>query len=107
MPRNCYNRASKIMRYSLLISTNLTEPSSLLALLRDWREDTMFFLRHSMPKLVLILVGAFVLPRAAGPDTSERHQQRSCCCDRVRRRAHDTSSTGTAPGTPTGECWHR
>src|SRR2546422_10992577 len=71
MPRNCYNRASKIMRYSLLISTNLTEPSSLLALLRDWREDTMFFLRHSMPKLVLILVGAFVLVRLLRNVTSK------------------------------------
>src|SRR5256886_8379675 len=71
MPRNCYNRASKIMRYSLLISTNLTEPSNLLALLRDWREDTMFFLRHSMPKLVLILVGAFVLVRLLRNVTSK------------------------------------
>ena len=71
MPRNCYNRASKIMRYSLLISTNLTEPASLLALLRDWREDTMFFLRHSMPKLVLILVGAFVLVRLLRNVTSK------------------------------------
>jgi len=59
------------MRYSLLISTNLTEPASLLALLRDWREDTMFFLRHSMPKLVLILVGAFVLVRLLRNVTSK------------------------------------
>ncbi len=37
--------------------------ANLPALLRDWREDTMAFLRHEMPKLVLVFVGAFVLVR--------------------------------------------
>src|SRR5207245_10025744 len=63
--------ASHIITCSLLISTNLTEPPSVLALLRHWREDTMFFLRHSMPKLVLILVGAFVLVRLLRNVTSK------------------------------------
>lgn len=39
------------------------ETASLPALLRDWREDTMTFLHHDLPKLVLVLVGAFVLIR--------------------------------------------
>ncbi len=33
------------------------------ALLRDWREDTVTFLHHDMPKLVIIVVGALVLSR--------------------------------------------
>ena len=33
------------------------------ALLRDWREDTVTFLHHDMPKLVVIVVGALVLSR--------------------------------------------
>ena len=32
-------------------------------LLRAWREDSMNFFRHDVPKLVVILVGAFVLMR--------------------------------------------
>ena len=40
-----------------------TETASLPALLRDWREDTMTFLHHDLPKLVLVLVGAVVLIR--------------------------------------------
>jgi moderate conductance mechanosensitive channel len=39
------------------------ETASLPALLRDWREDSMTFLHHDLPKLVLVLVGAFVLVR--------------------------------------------
>jgi small conductance mechanosensitive channel len=39
------------------------ETASLPALLRDWREDTMTLLHHDLPKLVLVLVGAFVLIR--------------------------------------------
>lgn len=39
------------------------ETASLPTLLRDWREDTMTFLHHDLPKLVLVLVGAFVLIR--------------------------------------------
>src|SRR6266566_6598734 len=33
------------------------------ALLRDWRVDTVTFLHHDMPKLVIIVVGALVLSR--------------------------------------------
>jgi moderate conductance mechanosensitive channel len=33
------------------------------ALLRDWREDTVAFLRHDVPKLVVIVVGALILSR--------------------------------------------
>src|SRR3989449_7822251 len=33
------------------------------ALLRDWGEDTVTFLHHDMPKLVIIVVGALVLSR--------------------------------------------
>src|SRR5207245_9530672 len=33
------------------------------ALLHDWREDTMNFLRHDMPKIVFVVLAAFVLTR--------------------------------------------
>ncbi|HEV2728485.1 MAG TPA: hypothetical protein VGV15_00510, partial [Terriglobales bacterium] len=33
------------------------------ALLRDWREDTVAFVHHNAPKLVMIIVGALVLSR--------------------------------------------
>ena len=35
------------------------------ALLRDWREDTMTFLRHDAPKIVFVLVMAYLLTRMA------------------------------------------
>src|SRR6266853_3995236 len=37
--------------------------ANLPALLHDWREDTMNFLRHDMPKIVFVIVVAFVLTR--------------------------------------------
>ena len=37
------------------------ETSNFAALFRDWRDDTMEFVRTSVPKLILILAGAFVL----------------------------------------------
>jgi moderate conductance mechanosensitive channel len=33
------------------------------ALLRDWREDMMNFLRHDVPKIVLVLVASYLLTR--------------------------------------------
>jgi small-conductance mechanosensitive channel len=33
------------------------------ALLREWREDTMNFLRHDAPKIVLVLIASYVLTR--------------------------------------------
>ena len=33
------------------------------ALLRDWREDTMNFLRHDAPKIVFVLLAAYILTR--------------------------------------------
>ena len=36
---------------------------NLRALLRDWREDTMNFLRHDAPKIVLVLIASYVLTR--------------------------------------------
>jgi small-conductance mechanosensitive channel len=38
-------------------------PPSLPLLLRDWREDTMGFVRNSAPKLILIVIGAVLLIR--------------------------------------------
>lgn len=43
--------------------TLVPEAGNLPELLRDWREDTMIFLRHDAPKIVLVVVGAFVLIR--------------------------------------------
>jgi moderate conductance mechanosensitive channel len=47
-----------------LQTTALTE-GNLPGLLRDWREDTMNFLRHDAPKIVLVLVVAYMLTRIA------------------------------------------
>ena len=41
----------------------LPETSNLPGLLRDWREDTMNFLRHDVPKILLVVVGALILVR--------------------------------------------
>ena len=37
--------------------------ANLPALLHDWREDTMNFLRHDMPKIVFVVLAAFMLTR--------------------------------------------
>lgn len=41
----------------------VVEAGNFPALLRDWRQDTVTFLHHDMPKLVVIVVGALVLSR--------------------------------------------
>src|SRR2546428_4153816 len=41
----------------------LLQKMVLPALLHDWREDTMNFLRHDMPKIVFVVLAAFVLTR--------------------------------------------
>src|SRR5579864_3768783 len=46
-----------------LIPTNTPETAKLTSLLQDWREDTIAFLRHDAPKILLIVIGAFVLIR--------------------------------------------
>ena len=40
-----------------------TEAAELPTLLHDWRQDTIEFLRHDVPKIVLIVVGAYILIR--------------------------------------------
>lgn len=45
----------------LLLKAVLPEANNLPELLRGWREDTMHFLRHDAPKLVLVVVISFVL----------------------------------------------
>jgi moderate conductance mechanosensitive channel len=49
--------------HSILIGILLPQSGSLPELLRDWREDTMTFLRHDMPKILLVIVGSFLLIR--------------------------------------------
>src|SRR5437868_13526768 len=49
--------------FTLLIPTNTPETAKLTSLLQDWREDTIAFLRHDVPKILLIVIGAFVLIR--------------------------------------------
>ena len=39
----------------------LPSESSLPALLRDWREDTQNFFRHDAPKVLVIILGAYIL----------------------------------------------
>lgn len=47
----------------LLLSAMIPEANNLPELLRDWREDTMTFLRHDAPKIVLVTAASFVLIR--------------------------------------------
>jgi small conductance mechanosensitive channel len=41
----------------------LSGDANLPSLLKDWREDTMNFLRHDAPKILLVLIGAYILTR--------------------------------------------
>ncbi len=54
--------AAKEMK-PILMALLLPETGNLPALLRDWREDTMTFLRHDAPKIVLVVLGSLVLIR--------------------------------------------
>jgi small conductance mechanosensitive channel len=47
----------------LAIMTIVSEAGKFPELLRDWREDAMIFLRHDVPKIVMVVLGAFVLIR--------------------------------------------
>ena len=48
----------------LLQALELPEPGNrLIDLLRNWREDSLQFLRHDVPKLVLVIAGAVVVIR--------------------------------------------
>ena len=62
---------------NLLIQTKLfSTGGNLTALLRDWREDTMTFLRHDAPKIVLVVFVAYVMTRtirAIARKTAELH----------------------------------
>ncbi|HVO79227.1 MAG TPA: mechanosensitive ion channel family protein [Terriglobales bacterium] len=48
---------------SVLARLTMPETTNLPTLLREWREDAMNFLHHDLPKLVLVVVAAFVLIR--------------------------------------------
>jgi small-conductance mechanosensitive channel len=50
---------------SWFLQTPALNDRNLPALLRDWREDSMTFLRHDAPKIVLVVVVAFLLIRIA------------------------------------------
>jgi small-conductance mechanosensitive channel len=50
---------------SWTLQTTALNDRNLPALLRDWREDTMTFLRHDAPKIVLVVIVAYVLTRMA------------------------------------------
>src|SRR5438132_14328478 len=49
----------------ILSLQNMTLPtaSHLPTLLHDWREDTMNFLRHDAPKIVFVLLAAYIFTR--------------------------------------------
>ena len=57
----CYNQPADMM--NLLQVNHLPNGGNLPALLRDWREDTMNFLRHDAPKIVLVVLAAYVVTR--------------------------------------------
>jgi moderate conductance mechanosensitive channel len=48
---------------AILQKAGLPASTNFPALLRDWREDTMNFLRHDAPKIVLVLIASYVLTR--------------------------------------------
>ena len=48
---------------NFLLSLVLPEPGNLPELVRGWRDDAMTFLRHGLPKVVLVIVVAIVLAR--------------------------------------------
>ena len=52
------------MSFCLLQTSLITEAVvNMPALLRDWRQDTLELLRHDVPKIVLVVIGAYVLIR--------------------------------------------
>ena len=51
------------MMVGAFLSTLIPEQHNLPELLHDWRDDTMDFLRHDVPKLVVVILGAFLLIR--------------------------------------------
>ena len=48
---------------TFLFQMKLPTEANLPNLLRDWRDDTMSFLRHDAPKIALVLLGAYVLTK--------------------------------------------
>lgn len=42
---------------------NLPSEAALPALFREWREDTLMFVRHDAPKIILVLLGAYILTK--------------------------------------------
>jgi moderate conductance mechanosensitive channel len=58
------------------LQTKLPDGTNFPPLLRDWREDTMNFLRHDAPKIVLVILGAYILTkilRAIARKSAELH----------------------------------
>src|SRR5437588_39842 len=47
----------------MLLHLAMPESWNLPALLRDWREDTMVFLRHDVPKILVVVIVSLVLIR--------------------------------------------
>jgi moderate conductance mechanosensitive channel len=47
----------------MALQTLIPDSGNLAALLRDWREDTLTFLRHDAPKIVFVVLVSFVLIR--------------------------------------------
>jgi len=52
-----------ILQNIVLLDVGLPSEGNLRTLLRAWRDDTMNFLRHDAPKIVFVLVGAYLLTR--------------------------------------------
>ncbi len=59
-------RGIVIIRHKMavfLFQMKLPREANLPALFRDWRDDTMIFLRHDAPKILLVLLGAYILTK--------------------------------------------
>lgn len=81
------------------INVFLPEANSLPELLRGWRDDSMAFLRHDLPKIVLVIVVAFVLARVLRFVTNkvaslQSHKLRRVSAKQVRTLASVITSIG-------------
>jgi small conductance mechanosensitive channel len=69
---NCYNRAFALTQMMLPTNTGKT-PDPIWRSVSDWHDDLAEWLRHGLPKILAILIVAFVLARLLGLLTGKLH----------------------------------
>jgi small-conductance mechanosensitive channel len=84
----------------MLLHLTMPDNWNLPTLLRDWREDTMIFLRHDVPKILVVVIASLVLIRVLKTLTSKivtlhiRRVPPGFRAQQVRTLATVTSSVG-------------